>query len=105
MSIILPSVLTAGSEESPPSNSNTTTDADAASLQTGATTRSGAVAKEQLASARAALRRRDHRIAALVGQVAQLRQQLAAAGSGNDAGGKVAVYHAPGALAKVGCES
>lgn len=95
-------LLIVGSEESPASRSNLTAEADTASLQTGATTRSGAVVKEQLASAQAVLRRRDRRIAALSRQVAQLRQQLAAAGSSGDAGGELAVYQAPGALAPVG---
>lgn len=90
-----------GSEQSPGSPSEATAHAATASQLTGATTRSGAAAKEQLASARSALRRRDRRIAALSRQVAALQQQLAASGDRGAGGGKLALYQASGALAPV----
>lgn len=89
-----------GSEQSPGSPSEATAHATMSQLTgaTGATTRSSAPAKEQLASARSALRRRDRRIAALSRQVAALQQQLVASGG---SGGKLALYQASGALAPV----
>lgn len=87
-----------GSEQSPGSPSEATAHAATASQLTGATTRSGVAAKEQLASARSALRRRDRRIAALSRQVAALQQQLVASGG---SGGKLALYQASGAVAPV----